>query len=88
MGQFEKLCTQKDVILDMQKSLEDSNPLNCGSKLNERLPRKVYLTIKSLINSGPNSHYGCSKSWSKEESREDSKISSYVLSSFTVKFYW
>ena len=33
------------------------------------------------------SHYGCSKSWSNEESREDSKMSSYVLSSFILKYY-
>ena len=41
MGQFEKIWTRKDIILNIIKLLEDSDPLIMAAKLNERLLRKV-----------------------------------------------
>ena len=41
MGQFEKIWTQNDIILNIIKLLGDSDPLILAAKLNERLLRKV-----------------------------------------------
>ena len=78
MGQFEKNWTQKDITMNIRKLLEDSDPLIAAAELHERLPKKVQnafiIAVPSLDrrkNAG---------------NTESSKKSSYVLSSFTLKF--
>ena len=41
MGQFEKIWTLKDIVEDIIKLLEDSDPLIAAPELNERLQGKV-----------------------------------------------
>ena len=50
MGQFEKICTWKDIAMDIIKLLKDSDSLNASTELNERLQGKVQFFLLFLQN--------------------------------------
>ena len=50
MGQFEKICTSKDIAMDIIKLLKDSDSLNASTELNERLQGKVQFFLLFLQN--------------------------------------
>ena len=59
--------------------MEDSDPLIAAAELNEKLPKKVqnvFIVTAQSLDQRKNAG-----------SIESSKMSSYILSSFTLKFY-
>ena len=79
MGQFIKNWTRKDIAMDVAKLLEDSDPLIGAPELNERLPEKiqnVFIISSQSLDQRKNAR-----------NTESSILSSYVLSSFALKFY-
>ena len=65
--------------MDIKKLLEDSDPLIAAAELNEKLPKKVqnvFIIAAQSLDRRKNAG-----------SIESSKMSSYILSSFTLKFY-
>ena len=83
MGQFEKVCTRNDITMDIIETLENPDALDCGSKI-EKIPGKVQ---NKPIHSNANSHYVVAQGLDQTSLQERSTVSSYVLSSFTLKFY-
>ena len=66
--------------MDKAKLLEDSDPLITAAELKKRLPKKVQ-NVFIMATVSPDQRKNAGKT-------ESSKMSSYVLRSFTLRFYF